>query len=282
MNQKLSIGYSPCPNDCFIFGAIALQKIDTEDIDFNIILEDVEALNVNALQQKYDITKLSYHALAHLTEKYILLNSGSALGFGVGPLLISKKEINPHDTKTINDLRIAIPGKLTTANFLLSIAYPNALNKTEILFSEIEEKVLSGTFDAGLIIHENRFTYQARGLKKIIDCGEYWENIIHAPIPLGGIVMKRNMDEALIKKVDRIILKSLEYAYAYKEEIMPYIRLHAQEMDETVINKHIDLYVNEYSKNLGKTGIEAVHLLFQKALEIKIIDTIFKPIIISH
>jgi 1,4-dihydroxy-6-naphthoate synthase len=282
MNQKLTIGYSPCPNDCFIFGAIALQKIDTEGIDFNIILEDVEALNKHALHQTYDITKLSYHALAYLTEKYILLNSGSALGFGVGPLLISKKEINPSDINSVNALKIAIPGKLTTANFLLSIAYPNAVNKTEILFSEIEEKVLSGEFDAGLIIHENRFTYQAKGLKKIMDCGEYWEEFIHAPIPLGGIVMKRNMDDALIKKVDRIILKSLEYAYAHTEEIMPYIRLHAQEMDETVINKHIELYVNEYSKDLGKVGIEAVHLLFQKALEIKIIDTIFKPIIISH
>jgi 1,4-dihydroxy-6-naphthoate synthase len=282
MNQRLTIGYSPCPNDCFIFGAIALQKIDTEGIDFDIILEDVEALNKHALRQTYDITKLSYHALAYLTDKYILLNSGSALGFGVGPLLISKKEVNPNDVNIINALRIAIPGKLTTANFLLSIAYPHAINKTEVLFSEIEEKVLSGAFDAGLIIHENRFTYQTKGLKKILDCGEYWESFIHAPIPLGGIVMKRNMDDALIKKVDRIISKSLEYAYAHREEIMPYIRLHAQEMDEDVINKHIELYVNEYSKDLGKKGIEAVDLLFQKALEIKIIDTIIKPIIISH
>jgi 1,4-dihydroxy-6-naphthoate synthase len=282
MKEKLTIGYSPCPNDCFIFGAIALQKIDTEGIDFNIILEDVEALNKHALLQTYDITKLSYHALTYLTEKYILLNSGSALGFGVGPLLISKKEINPNDIDSINALRIAIPGKLTTANFLLSIAYPNALNKTEILFSDIEEKVLNGEFDAGLIIHENRFTYQAKGLKKIMDCGEYWENLIHAPIPLGGIVMKRNMEDTLIKKVDRVILKSLEYAYAHTEEIMPYIRLHAQEMDEAVIKKHIDLYVNQYSKDLGKVGTEAIHLLFQKALEIKLIETIFKPIIISH
>jgi 1,4-dihydroxy-6-naphthoate synthase len=282
MKEKLTIGYSPCPNDCFIFGAIALQKIDTEGIDFNIILEDVEALNKHALLQTYDITKLSYHALTYLTEKYILLNSGSALGFGVGPLLISKKKINPNDIDSINALRIAIPGKLTTANFLLSIAYPNALNKTEILFSDIEEKVLNGEFDAGLIIHENRFTYQAKGLKKIMDCGEYWENLIHAPIPLGGIVMKRNMEDTLIKKVDRVILKSLEYAYAHTEEIMPYIRLHAQEMDEAVIKKHIDLYVNQYSKDLGKVGTEAIHLLFQKALEIKLIETIFKPIIISH
>jgi 1,4-dihydroxy-6-naphthoate synthase len=281
MSNTLSIGYSPCPNDCFIFGAIALKKIDTKGIDFNIHLEDVEALNQNAVKQTYDITKLSFHAFAHLTKNYILLNSGSALGFGVGPLLISKNTIDPKDTATINQLKIAIPGRLTTANFLLSIAYPDAKNKTEILFSAIESKVLSGEYDAGLIIHENRFTYESKGLKKIIDCGEFWESLIHAPIPLGGIVMKRQLDITLIKTVDQIILNSLNYAYENTAEIMPYVRAHAQEMEEAVMQKHIHLYVNAYSKDLGQKGIEAINLLFKKAIDTNIIDTIHQPIIID-
>jgi 1,4-dihydroxy-6-naphthoate synthase len=281
MSIKLSIGYSPCPNDCFIFGAIALKKIDLEGIQFDTVLEDVEALNQNALQSTYDITKLSFHAFAHLTKDYILLNSGSALGFGVGPLLIANEAIQPLDTQKINQLKIAIPGQLTTANFLLSLAYPEAKNKTEVLFSDIEQKILDGTYDAGLIIHENRFTYQSKGLKKIMDCGEYWESLIHAPIPLGGIVMKRELDNALIKKVDQLIFKSLQYAYDHTEEIMPYVRMHAQEMSETVMKQHIHLYVNEYSKNLGAKGIEAVQLFFNKAIELNIIQSIQEPIIID-
>jgi 1,4-dihydroxy-6-naphthoate synthase len=281
MSNTLSIGYSPCPNDCFIFGAIALKKIDTKGIDFTIHLEDVEALNQNAVKQTYDITKLSFHAFAHLTENYILLNSGSALGFGVGPLLISKDTIDPKDITRINQLKIAIPGQLTTANFLLSIAYPDAKNKTDMLFSEIESKVLSGEYDAGLIIHENRFTYESKGLKKIIDCGEFWESLIHAPIPLGGIVMKRQLNTTLIKTVDQIILNSLNYAYENTAEIMPYVKIHAQEMDESVMQKHIDLYVNDYSKDLGQKGIEAVDLLFKKAIDTKVIATIHQPIIIA-
>jgi 1,4-dihydroxy-6-naphthoate synthase len=279
MSQTFTIAYSPCPNDCFIFGALALNKIDTQGIRFNIILEDVEALNKNALQGEYDITKLSFHALLYLTEKYILLNSGSALGFAVGPLLISKDKIDKENIAKINQLKIAIPGKLTTANFLLSIAYPEAKNKTAILFSDIEEKVLSGEFDAGLIIHENRFTYESKGLKKILDCGEYWENLIHAPIPLGGIVMKRSIDESHIKKVDHLIRESLNYAYAHPDEIMPYVKLHAQEMEEIVMQKHIDLYVNDFSKDLGAIGKKAIDLFFKKAQEIQLIHTIFNPIV---
>lgn len=282
MSKALTIAYSPCPNDCFIFAAIALNKIDTQGIAFKIVLEDVEALNQHALLQTFDITKLSFHAYAYLTEHYILLNSGSALGFGVGPLLISKKEISAHDIATINQLKIAIPGVLTTANFLLSIAYPKAKNKTPILFSEIESQVLNGTFDAGLIIHENRFTYQEKGLNKIMDCGEFWEGLIHAPIPLGGIVMKRQIDSTTIKAVDQIIKQSIQYAYANKDVIMPYVRAHAQEMDEAVMLKHIDLYVNGYTLNLGDTGKQAVDLMFNKALENKLISTIFNPIVIKH
>jgi 1,4-dihydroxy-6-naphthoate synthase len=281
MKQKLTIGYSPCPNDCFIFGAIALGKIDTQNIDFDIHLGDVEALNQAAVKQSYDITKLSFHALAYLTRHYILLNSGSALGFGVGPLLISKKEIDKNDITSINQLSIAVPGKLTTANFLLSLAYPDAKNKTEVLFSDIETKVLSGEYDAGLIIHENRFTYQAKGLKKIIDCGEYWEQLIHAPIPLGGIVLKRSLDLKLMQKVDALILESINYAYAHPAEIMPYVRLHAQEMDETVMKRHIDLYVNDYSKTLGDSGKKAIELFFQKALDLQLINEVVKPTVVS-
>jgi 1,4-dihydroxy-6-naphthoate synthase len=279
--MKLSIGFSPCPNDCFIFDALIHNRIDTEGIEFNVVMEDVEALNSRAFNAELDITKLSYHAFLYLTEKYILLNSGSALGFNCGPLLISKKQILPEEG-LVNDLKIAIPGKNTTANFLLSLAFPNAKNKKEFLFSEIENAVDTGEMDAGLIIHENRFTYQERGLKKIIDLGEYWDSLIHAPIPLGGIVMKKSFDDKTISKIDFLIKKSVQFAFAQPEVCMPFVRAHAQEMSEEVMKKHIALYVNEFSIDLGETGKNAVRLLFDKAFERKIISKISEPIFAQH
>ena len=180
MPQKLSIGFSPCPNDCFIFDALVHKKIDTEGLDFEMVMEDVEALNNRAFKNELDITKLSFNAYLYVQQNYILLKSGSALGFNCGPLLVCKP--NKHSTFNIqhSTFQIAIPGKYTTANFLLSLAYPDAKNKIEMVFSEIEEAVLSGKVEAGLIIHEGRFTYEKKGLKKIIDLGEYWENLIHA------------------------------------------------------------------------------------------------------
>jgi 1,4-dihydroxy-6-naphthoate synthase len=289
--MKLTLGFSPCPNDCFIFDAMVHGKIDREGLEFEVVMEDVEALNQRAFKSELDITKLSFHAFLYVQENYILLKSGSALGFNCGPLLVERAELsverkNNSTLLTLNPQlstsRIAIPGKNTTANFLLSLAFPEMKNKTEVLFSEIEQGVLDGKYDAGLIIHESRFTYEQKGLKKIIDLGEFWESLIHAPIPLGGIVARRNFDNELLQKINRVIRKSVEYAYANTSDVMPYVKAHAQEMSEEVMKKHIDLYVNEYSIDLGETGKKAINLLFNKAKEIGLIEKTIDPLIIAQ
>ncbi len=276
--MKLTLGFSPCPNDTFIFDAMIHGRIDTEGLEFEVFLGDVEELNRRAGLADLDITKLSYHAYAHLIEKYILLDAGSALGNNCGPLLIAQSLILPEN---ISDLKIAIPGKLTTANFLLSLAFPNATQKVEMLFSEIESAVLNGSVDAGLIIHENRFTYADKGLVKLIDLGEYWEQSTGMPIPLGGIVIKRNLPESILHKVNRIIRRSVEYAWDNPAASESFIAQHAQEMDPAVRRQHIDLYVNQYSADLGKRGRESVSNLFKIAGEKKIIpipkQAIFLP-----
>lgn len=273
-SSVLSIGFSPCPNDCFIFDAMIHHKIDTEGLQFKAVMEDVETLNQMAFRGDLDITKLSYHAFAYLRETYRLLDAGSALGNNCGPLLISKKD--PEEIKLkLNDpncsLSIAIPGKYTTANFLLSLAFPNAQAKIEFVFSDIEEAVLSGKVDLGLIIHENRFTYEQKGLKKIIDLGEWWETETHLPIPLGGIVIKKTLSEELIEKVNRVLRKSVEYAFANPKASLPFVKEHAQEMSEEVMYKHIDLYVNNYSVDLGMQGRAAVTKMFEKADQLGLI-----------
>lgn len=276
--MTLSLGYSPCPNDCFIFDALVHKKIDTEGLDFEVKLEDVEGLNRLALNQELDITKLSFHAYAYVMQHYILLRSGSALGFNCGPLLVSKRTI----TSPINEIKtVAIPGKMTTANFLLSLAFPALTHKKEYLFSAIEDAVLNEEVDAGLIIHENRFTYNDKGLKKVMDLGEFWDSLIHAPIPLGGIVIKRNLEPALQQKVNRLIRKSVEYAFANPQSSMPYVKEHAQAMSETVMQQHIQLYVNNFSIDLGNTGIDAVKLMFSKARENKLFDFGDQPLVID-
>ncbi|MEZ4926658.1 MAG: 1,4-dihydroxy-6-naphthoate synthase [Saprospiraceae bacterium] len=262
--QQLSLGFSPCPNDTFIFDALIHGKIDTEGLAFEVIMEDVEALNKKAFQGDIHITKLSYHAFAHLTESYNLLNSGSALGKNCGPLLIAKEFMNPEQ---INRASIAIPGAMTTANFLLGLAYPGAKNKTAVLFSEIEDSVLSGQYEAGLIIHENRFTYEQKGLKKLIDLGEYWESSTGFPIPLGGIVINRALSLEIQQKVNRALKKSVEYAFANQDDVMPFVRQHAQEMDEAVMRAHINLYVNNFSIDLGEAGKQAIMAMFNTARE---------------
>jgi 1,4-dihydroxy-6-naphthoate synthase len=274
---KLSLGYSPCPNDCFIFDALVNGKIDAEGLEFDVELGDVETLNRKALQGELDITKLSFHAYGYVLDKYILLRAGSALGFNCGPILVQRtkfgvrsSEFGVHRPKSFDPehSRVAIPGKMTTANLLLSLAYPKLKDKTEYLFSEIEDAVLRGEVNAGLIIHENRFTYQEKGLEKIIDLGEYWDSLIHAPIPLGGIVIKRNADKALRQKVNGLIRKSVEFAFANPESCMGYVQAHAQEMSREVMKKHIQLYVNDFSIDLGTEGANAVKLLFSKAGEL--------------
>ena len=262
--MTLSLGFSPCPNDCFMFDAIVHRRIDLEGLEFSVRMADIEALNADAFAGQADVTKLSFHAYAYCIGKYVLLDAGSALGRNCGPLLISKRAIS-RDEVTRGDLKIAIPGRYTTAHFLLSLAFPHATNKTELLFSAIEGAVLDGSFDAGLIIHENRFTYAAKGLKKIIDLGEYWEAETGAAIPLGGIVVNRALPADVRQAVNRIMRRSVEYAFANRTASLPFVRAHAQEMSEEVMYQHIDLYVNEYSVDLGLEGRRAVEVLFERA-----------------
>jgi len=272
--MKLTIGFSPCPNDTFIFDALIHHKIDTEGLDFEVFYDDVETLNQKAFRGELDITKLSYHAFAYAADKYILLDAGSALGFGVGPLLISKQADVSSLISNISNLKIGIPGKYTTANFLLSLAFPDAANKQEIVFSDIENAVLDGRIDIGLIIHENRFTYQDKGLYKIIDLGDFWEKRTGCAIPLGGIVANRNLPLAVQHKINRVLQRSVEFAFANPKSGLEYIRSHAQEMSEEVMYKHIELYVNQFSVDLGAEGKKAVKLLFDTALEKGIIPEI--------
>jgi 1,4-dihydroxy-6-naphthoate synthase len=257
--MRLTLGFSPCPNDTFIFDALVNQKIDTEGLEFDPVPEDVETLNQWALEGKLDITKLSFPAYFKSLDKYVLLTSGSALGKGVGPLLISNKK---QDLKNVEDNSIAIPGLNTTANMLLSFAFPKARNKVPVLFSEIEDTVISGKTELGVIIHENRFTYQQKGLHKVVDLGEYWEEKMKAPIPLGGIAIKRTIDKAIQKKVNSLIRKSLDDAFANYPLITDYVKQHSQTMREEVMRQHIELYVNNYSLELGNDGKKAIEVLF--------------------
>lgn len=256
--MKLSLGFSPCPNDTFIFDALVNRKIDTQEFEFEAVLEDVETLNQWALEERLDITKLSFPAFFRAAEKYVLLNSGSALGKGVGPLLISKQK--KLEAK-IEEVTIALPGINTTANLLFSFAYPNASNKKFMIFSAIENAVLNSETDLGVIIHENRFTYQQKGLHKIIDLGEYWEEKMKVPIPLGGIAIKRKFESSVSKRVSTLIKKSIEYSYKNYPFISGYIKQHSQEMSEDVMRQHIYLYVNNFSLDLGADGKKAIEAL---------------------
>jgi 1,4-dihydroxy-6-naphthoate synthase len=279
--RKLTIGFSPCPNDTFIFNALIHHKIDTEGLDFEVFYDDVETLNQKAFRGELDITKLSYHAFAYAADKYILLDAGSALGFGVGPMLISKSEFSVADLENNPSFKIGIPGKYTTANFLLGLAFPQATNKQELVFSDIENAVLDGRVDIGLIIHENRFTYQDKGLHKVIDLGDFWEKRTSCAIPLGGIVANRNLPLDVQHKINRVLQRSVEFAFTNPKSGLEYIRSHAQEMSEEVMYKHIDLYVNKFSVDLGVEGKKAVKLLFDTALEKGIIPSISENLFLN-
>ena len=268
--MRLTLGFSPCPNDCFMFDAMVHRRIDLEGLEFDVRMADIEALNAAAFAGRIDVTKLSFHAYAYCIGNYVLLDAGSALGRNCGPLLISKRKIS-RDEVARGDLQIAIPGKYTTANFLLSLAFPRATRKSQLLFSDIESAVLNGSMDAGLIIHENRFTYAAKGLKKIIDLGEYWESETGAAIPLGGIVINRALPDDVQQKVNRVMRRSVEYAFANRTASLPFVRANAQEMSEDVMYQHIDLYVNEYSVDLGREGRRAVEVLFERARTVGVI-----------
>ena len=258
-SKILTLGFSPCPNDTFMFDALVNEKIDTNGFSFDVKLSDIEKLNQQAINGELDITKISFGVYLRIKDTYELLTAGSALGIGVGPLLISKKEFsNPKkEIKTV-----AIPGKNTTAYFLFKMFYPELNDIREIIFSDIERAVLEGEVDAGVIIHENRFTYQLKGLKKVSDLGELWENKTGQPIPLGGIAIKRNLDDAIKRNVNALIRKSVEFAFANPEESSEYVAKHAQEMSEEVRKKHIQLYVNNFSIDIGEIGKNAILKFF--------------------
>lgn len=280
--MKLTLGFSPCPNDTFIFDALIHHKIDTEGIDFEVFFDDVETLNQKAFRAELDITKLSFHAFAYVYRQYALLDSGSALGFGVGPVLICKNEDLLFNDNTLSaELKVGIPGKYTTANFLLGIAFPHLADKQEMIFSDIEDALLQEKIDLGLIIHENRFTYADKGLHKVIDLGAYWEQLTGCAIPLGGIVVNRNLTPVIQEKVNRLIRKSVEYAFENPKSGLDFIRTHAQEMSEEVMYKHIGLYVNKYTVNLGPEGRKAINVLFKMAQEKGIIEPVTQQLFLT-
>lgn len=274
--RTLSLGYSPCPNDTFIFYALVRQRIDTGDLRFNEILLDVETLNQMARRSELDITKVSFHALGHLREQYCLLRSGGALGKGCGPLIVSKES---YDMKDLKGKKIAIPGRLTTAFLLLQIFDPSlSKNVVIVQFNEIMDSVKNGAADAGLIIHESRFTYKKSGLKKVMDLGEWWEKETGLPIPLGGILARRDIGNDVIQKADRLIKESVKYAFSNRHETGSYIKKYSQETEDEVIAQHINLYVNDFSLDIGDDGIQAVEELFRMAEDRGIIEKSSRPL----
>lgn len=265
----LTLGFSPCPNDTFIFDALVNQKIDTGDLKFEVVLEDVETLNEWANEGRLDISKLSFPSLFENVKNYSLLNSGSALGKGVGPLVVSKLPTEPilSPSNYDSNQKVALPGIHTTANLLFDFAFPKMTNKAFMIFSAIEDAVLEGRADWGVIIHENRFTYQQKGLHKIIDLGEYWEQKMNSPIPLGGIAIKKSLPRALSTQVDNLIKESLSYAFTHYPLVTDYVRQHSQNMEEEVMRRHIDLYVNNFSLDLGTEGKRAILTLYHSFCE---------------
>jgi 1,4-dihydroxy-6-naphthoate synthase len=262
MNHTLTIGYSPCPNDTFIFYALVHGKVKVPGVTFRERLEDVETLNRMALDGRLDLTKISYHALGHLREQYALLRSGGALGRGCGPLVVARPGTKLADLK--NDV-IAVPGRLTTAYLLLRLFDPTIEQVKIMTFDRIMEAVSTGEAIAGLIIHESRFTYPLYKLEKLLDLGEWWERYSGLPIPLGGILGKRSLGRDTLLGVEEGIRKSLQYSRAHTDEVMDYCKRHSQEMDPAVMKSHIDLYVNDFSLDLGDEGLAAVRRFFAEA-----------------
>ncbi len=276
----LSIGFSPCPNDTYIFDALVNGKIDTGNLRFEPLLEDVEQLNRLALEGELDITKLSFRAYAECSNSYVLCDAGSALGFGVGPLVVTGEQSLKTLTK---EHKVAIPGNHTTANFLFRMFYPQVTTFRELLFSDIEDAVVNGTVDAGVIIHENRFTYTQKGLFKVVDLGALWESETSQPIPLGGIAAKRQLSSDLLRKVNQLIYDSLVFANAHPAGTDAYVAMHAQAMDDHVRKQHIALYVNDYSLDFGDGGRKAVRFFYDKAISAGVItNKLATPLFVSE
>ncbi len=276
MATPLTLGYSPCPNDTYIFYALTHDKLAMPGIELaRPFLEDVETLNSWAIQKKLDITKLSFHALGHVLDEYCVLSAGSALGRGCGPLLVACPGF---DAATLCDAKIAIPGHLTTANLLFRMYSPESHDLIELRFDEIMSAILKGQVDAGVIIHESRFTYAAQGLVCLQDLGKWWEESTSHPIPLGCIAARRSLGRERIECIDKAIHASIVWADEHPEDCFSYIRQHAQEMDKQVMQNHIDLYVNEYSKSLGTAGKAAINTFLRLGREAGILPIHSKQI----
>jgi 1,4-dihydroxy-6-naphthoate synthase len=276
--KNLSLGYSPCPNDTFIFYALTHNKVAIPGHTIDERLEDVETLNQLALDGLLDLTKISYHALGHLRDRYVLLHSGGALGRGCGPLVIAPEST---DMQALRGKRIAVPGKLTTANLLLQL-YGNGYEDLLILpFDQIMSALQNGAADAGVIIHESRFTYQQAGFHEVLDLGAWWEKDSGLPIPLGGILARRDLGETTIRMADDAIRSSLDYARRHPQEPYSYIKKHAQELENEVIDAHINLYVNDFSLTLGDEGIMAVKTLLSRAESRGLIPKCDKPLFLT-
>lgn len=279
--KSLSIGFSPCPNDTFIFCGLVNREIPLAGLELQKeILEDVETLNKWAIQGRLDITKLSFHALGHVLDEYVLLNSGAALGRGCGPLLVASRKGDPVE---FADLTVAVPGKYTTAAMLLKLYAPAWRNIVMMPFDEIMPAIETGMVDCGVIIHESRFTYQAKGLQLIADLGEWWEEISGYPIPLGGIVARRSLGNDIIRKIDKSIRASIIWGQKNRKQCRPYIKKYAQELEDSVINDHIGLYVNSFSEELGQDGLKAIEFFLEKGRQADILPELGnKEITISY
>lgn len=259
--MKFKLAISSCPNDTFMFDAIINKRIDVGQYEFELHIADIEKLNRLAFKTETDIAKISYHSFFKIIDNYELLNSGSALGKNCGPLIISKRKIFLDE---LVDCKIAIPGTNTTANLLMKIFYPNAINKSVYLFSDIETAVLDNECDAGLVIHETRFTYKNRGLKLISDLGNLWEKQFQLPIPLGGIAIRSNLPNKVKSDINKILRSSVEFAFSNPDASMQFMKQNAVELDEQIIKQHVELYVNNYSIDLGGEGKRSVEILLSE------------------
>jgi 1,4-dihydroxy-6-naphthoate synthase len=276
--MKISLGYSTCPNDTFIFDALVNGKIDNEGLEFVPYLTDVEDLNLLAFKGELDVTKISYHAWLHVWKSYRILDAGSALGKGNGPVLVAMNQCL--DPRYLS-LSVAIPGEYTTANLLLRLAYPNIKEKKVFVFSDIEQAIIDGKTDAGVLIHENRFTYEKRGLVLLRDLGQFWEESTNAPIPLGGIMAHRRLPQETVATINRLVRKSLEFALADPQGTVEYMRRFAQSMDQHVLDSHLCAFVNEYTVELGDQGKKAIKILIDRSIAAGLINDVPKDYFIN-
>jgi 1,4-dihydroxy-6-naphthoate synthase len=268
-HRALTLAFSPCPNDTFIFHGIASGRLRLPGVEFDITLGDVEALNRAALNGVHDITKLSFHAYLLVRDRYRLLNAGAALGFGCGPVVVAKR---PVDRGALAGCSVAVPGELTTAHLLLRLFAPEARNKRFVRYDRVIELVQSGEVECGVIIHEDRFVYPRAGLLEIADLGDWWEKETAAPVPLGCIAMREELAEELGEAFDNLVRQSIALAKTDPETALPYIRAHARQMERDVLDRHIATFVNESSLDLGQEGRRALSKLEAMALKAGVIS----------